>query len=149
MGKHRKHQKTPAFGGQPIAGKTPRFEVDPDEARAGVPAWRVRGLDLGGPFGWHDAGATDLRAVADKLGHFETMRWADIESAGSHAVEVGRLCAAAQKRLRELRQDDVDELFSLRLAGRARVWGFREGRLLRILWWDPEHAVCPAEKKHT
>ncbi len=61
-------------------------------------------------------------------------------------MEIAKLSAEARQRLVELRQDDVDELFSLRMTGRRRVWGFREANVLRFLWWDPDHQVCPVDK---
>lgn len=45
--------------------------------------------------------------------------------------------------------DDLDQLFSLRLTVRKRVWGIKEGNIFWILWWDPEHEVCKSHKKHT
>ncbi|MDQ2731557.1 MAG: hypothetical protein M3Y56_07855, partial [Armatimonadota bacterium] len=67
----------------------------------------------------------------------------------SHPVELGKLCKAAQDRLVEIRQDDAATLFSLRIGGQGRIWGVRDGPTLRILWWDPQHEVCPSLKKHT
>jgi hypothetical protein len=88
--------------------------------------------------------------VFDKLRSYESMPWRKIEGpTGSHFVDRGRLCREAQRRLAELRQDDVDQVFSLRITARQRVWGLRSGRVLKLLWWDPEHQVCPAPKKHT
>lgn len=68
----------------------------------------------------------------------------------NHSVEVGRLVPAARRRLSALRLDVLDEVFRLRLTGRERVWGyFPGGPALQILWWDPEHQVCPSHKAHT
>jgi hypothetical protein len=54
----------------------------------------------------------------------------------------------AQKRAKELEWDD-SELFSLRLEGKLRLWGRRGGAILYLLWFDPEHLVCPSRKKDT
>jgi len=40
-------------------------------------------------------------------------------------------------------------MYAIRLSGKKRVWGIREGRLFSLVWWDPEHTVGPSEKKHT
>ena len=48
-----------------------------------------------------------------------------------------------------IRQDDVDELMSFRLDSRGRVWCIQTGNIMRVLWWDPNHEVCPSFKKHT
>ena len=30
-----------------------------------------------------------------------------------------------------------------------RTGSIRHANIMRLLWWDPEHQVCPALKKHT
>ncbi len=77
------------------------------------------------------------------------MRWHDIERSGSHFIDVSALTKTARDRLAELGQDDEDELFSIRLTGRERVFGIRDRWIFKILWWDPDHQVCPSYKKHT
>ena len=78
------------------------------------------------------------------------MTWQEIlESRQHHPIEINRLCPAAQRRLAEISQDDIDDLISLRLGGRERIWGIRDGATLKLLWWDPDHQVCPATLKHT
>lgn len=77
------------------------------------------------------------------------MTWSEIEGRSSHAVKVTGLAREARARLDELRQDEVEELFSVRIIGRERIWGIRAGAVLHLLWWDPYHQVCPSPKKHT
>jgi hypothetical protein len=90
-----------------------------------------------------------LWEIHNKLSSFERMTWADIGRHGSHAISVEDLCADAQKRLRDLRLDDIDEVYSLRLTGKRRIFGIRDRHTLKILWWDPGHTCCPSQKKHT
>ena len=141
--------KQPAFGAvvKDLKNKKARLGADPGEAERSRPVWQVGSMDWDGPFG---CGAlTDSGAIRDLWAHlrdFESMSWVEIEQAGSHNVEVEKLSAEARERLVELRLDDIDELFSLRITGRRRVWGFRETNVLRLLWWDPEHQVCPSER---
>lgn len=89
----------------------------------------------------------EFKEVLSKLRAFETMTWPEIERAGSHYVECSRLIKDAQVRLAELHLDDFDQLFSLRLQGKPRMWGLRIGNVFSVLWWDPEHAICPSIKK--
>ena len=87
----------------------------------------------------------------------ETMTWAEIESqsggrnkgTNNHAIEVDKLSPKAQKRLAELGLDDIGKLFSLRAQGKIRIWGVRQANVLKILWFDPKHEVCPSPKKHS
>jgi len=91
-----------------------------------------------------------LASVLARLRDMESMTWQHIESStGSHLVAAESVCKAARDRLEEIQQDDVTNLFSLRMSGAGRVWGIRDGRVLVILWWDPCHQVCPSHKKHT
>jgi hypothetical protein len=94
--------------------------------------------------------ATVLENILPKIKAFESMTWSEIEGrTGSHFVEVDKIIPAAQRRLAERGQGDIDELFSLRLAGKPRIWGIRDRHILKVLWWDPGHQVCPSPKKHT
>lgn len=106
-------------------------------------------MDFDGPFGWHILTGDCVKDIQCKLGSFESMTWQQIEQAGSHNVAVEKLVKEARDRLVEINQDDLDELFSLRISGKERVWGIRDRSILRLLWWDPEHAVCPSQKKRT
>ncbi|MBK8980500.1 MAG: hypothetical protein IPM29_31750 [Planctomycetes bacterium] len=112
------------------------------------PSWNVQLLDHEGPFGWSHLKKRDvLGTILGKLSHFERMTWAEIQQgAGCHNVKLShpKFASEAHRRLREIGQDDIDELFSLRLNGKSRVWGILFGSVLRILWWDPEHNVCPS-----
>jgi hypothetical protein len=125
-------------------GKLPSNEQD-------KPAWRFYQLDWDGPWGWRDIEVEKWQEIFYKLGHFETRTWADIKGDGNnHAVEI-QSCPNPEvpKRLAEIHLDDIDELFSLRLSGKERVWGILEAHILKILWWDPNHEVWPSTKKHT
>lgn len=80
------------------------------------------------------------------------MTWSEIlvdSKKQNHTIPIPELSKEAQSRLREIGNDDIDTLISLRLSGKRRVWGIRTGSTLSILWWDPEHRVCPSKKKHT
>jgi hypothetical protein len=80
----------------------------------------------------------------------ESMTWGQVEGAtGSHFVEVDAIVPDAQRRLEEIGKDEQGRLFSLRITGEMRLWGIRDIAILRLLWWDPEHQVCPSHKKHT
>jgi len=85
----------------------------------------------------------------EKLHRFETMEETEIRAQGSHPVEISKLSKAAQTRLETIQHDDIDELMSFRLTGKQRVWCRMDNSVMLILWWDPEHAVCPSMKKHT
>ncbi len=90
--------------------------------------------------------------IYDKVVAFEQKTWNEIltnERKKNHEVSIGSISKEAQKRLRELQFDDIENLVSLRFSGRNRIWGIRFGSIFRVLWWDPDHEVYPSEKKHT
>ena len=102
--------------------------------------------------GWHGLDLHKLLEVRAKLANFESMTWNQILIDGkkkNHAIQINQLSAEARRRLTELRLDDIDELVSLGLSGKQRIFGIRDRDVLMLLWWDPNHRVCPARKKHT
>jgi hypothetical protein len=111
-------------------------------------SWQISMLDFEGP--WGEVDAETLRYIHGKLAQFETMTWAEINNpnTGCHPIKVKDLCSEAQKRLTEI-QITEEEIFSLRLSGKERLWGIRECHIFKILWWDPRHEVYPVSKKHT
>lgn len=90
--------------------------------------------------------------VFPKLSHFEMSDWNTIEREGygshgktkHHSISVSDIVPKAQKRLAELKLDDIDSLFSIRLSGKFRIWGIRKFGYLQVLWFDPNHEVCPS-----
>ncbi|MEL6899611.1 MAG: hypothetical protein AAFP07_01565 [Cyanobacteria bacterium J06606_4] len=109
-------------------------------------------LEMVDPYGWHETDAVTLKRIREKLGDFESMTWNQILVDGKkrhHSIRIDQIAKPALKRLREIEQDDIDRLVSLSLSGKQRVWGILEEGVLRLLWWDPNHKICPSHKKHT
>jgi hypothetical protein len=144
--------KNPKYLKEPQISKQPKTAADPTSYHGLNPAWQIGRMELVDPFGWHVITSDILDSIRTKLQHFESMTWAEILVVGkkrNHTVRVDQLCPKAQKRLKELRLDDVDEVVSLHLTGLQRVWGILNAGVLALLWWDPDHEVCPSEKKNT
>jgi hypothetical protein len=145
-------EKRPHFSKIPLGDKSVRVVENPESTESKTIVWHVKLVDHEGPFGWCGmAGKREMmRYIHDKLGNFETMTWAEIKAnKQNHQCPVAETSQEAQKRLREINLDQYDELFSLRLSGKERIWGIREQRVFRILWWDPKHQVYPSYKKYT
>ena len=123
--------------------------------------WAFSIVDQYGPWGWRtEAGRVWWSEILPKLQHFESMTWAEIlQAAGgrargnnSHFVQVGKLTKNAKDRLTDIGQDDVSDLFSLRLDATTRIYGIRDRRALKLLWYDPYHgkntrAVYPVRSR--
>lgn len=155
MAKRRRNNKA--------ANKNPQSAINPTRRKqpfAGAPSeqdnvaqisWRVSMMDLDGR--WSFDGAITKR-VLDKLAHFEKKTVDEWTSArGSQKVlkriPVENLCAEAQKRLQQIRRDDVDELWEFHLNARQRIWCVRYESTMYLLWWDPDHQVCPSALRNT
>ena len=138
--------KNPTHVETPSTGKNPRRQYEPSGTDHEPPVWKVNLLDREGEWTWLHIKAEKLKEVVlEKLKNFESMTWHSLQkSKQSHQVEINRLCSAAQKRLAIIGQADTDNLFSLRLSGKERIWGIRDRNILKIIWWDPKHQVCPS-----
>jgi len=108
---------------------------------------------------WGLCSCVDMRAMSKilkSLNSWEYQSWNDILTATSgkrngtrnHAISVGEIIKPAQKRLEELNLY-YDELYSLRLTGAERLWGIIEGGVFRVIWYDPNHEICPSQKLYT
>lgn len=113
------------------------------------PDFRTERMDLNGPWRWDNIEASHLQDLLQNVFCSQKLTWQALRDHGSHLIDVPQLISDAQKRLHEIAQDDVDQLYSLRLSGIKRVWGIKENNILWMLWWDPFHSICPSAKKHT
>ena len=112
--------------------------------------WEVSKIDVNGEWGWNQINCPDfLRNVWKKMRDFETMTWNQILGPNHHRIAVSDIIQPARKRLQELKYDDVDELVSFRLTSTQRLWAIQSEHLSQLLWWDPNHEICPSHKKHT
>jgi hypothetical protein len=158
-----KRPRTVSSPFEPAAGKVPRSIVEPSPRRIPLspaggtynsdhPSWRISKLEIVDPFGWQAIPRGKLYEVREKLAQFESMTWNEIlieSKKQHHSVEVWRLCSDARTRLAAIGLGDVETLVSLRLTAKERVWGVRQGASLLVLWWDPDHLVCPSLLKNT
>lgn len=95
-----------------------------------------------------------IKEIYPKLKEFESLTWREIETqtfgrknkTKHHSIEVSRLDDVARKRLKKLQLDDIDEVYSLRLEGKLRLFGLRKDNYFNLLWVDMDHQVCPVSK---
>lgn len=113
--------------------------------------WSFSLIDCDGRWGFHSICKNEFHhLVTSELKSKEGINWAELKSSGgSHSVERSKLIKAARDRLTDIHLDDIDELFSMRFSGKKRIWGIRDENVFKLLWWDPDHEICPAPKKHT
>lgn len=90
------------------------------------------------------------------LRSLETQAWGSILSNSNnkhHFIKVETLNQCAINRLSEL-HIEAESILSLRLQGQHRLYGYMDGRVFNILWFDLNHGdndtcVCRSNKKHT
>jgi hypothetical protein len=72
-----------------------------------------------------------------------------LSDAGCKPIPVESFSPEAKKRLKEIDLDDYDGLWELRVSGKPRVWGILNHNIFYLVWWDPDHKVCPSHLRHT
>lgn len=147
--------RKPRLERSPNQGKQPRIEQDPEDARF---RWRCDRPDFGGPWGWHLIHPCDLhQRVLKHLHDYEGMTWMELQknrkTGSGGSIPVRDLHQKAISRMSLLGIEE-EHLFEVKIDGFStypypRVWGFRSGQVLNILWWDPHHEVYHTEaNKH-
>jgi hypothetical protein len=146
----KKRSSGPRIATEPNTKKQPSIGnyFVPDDK--GPVLWSFSLVDCDGPWGFNNICKNELHTlVTNGFKDKEGLNWAMLKTSGSHNIEINKLIPSAQKRLAEKLLDDRDELFSMRFSGTKRIWGIRDGNVFKILWWDPNHEICPSHKKHT
>lgn len=139
----------------------PRKKVDDGVAAAPEPIdgqrfmWSVRSIDheYAGDWDWRldPKESKDLLELLEACG-MKTWREIKDEKTHSknnsrplhHSQQISTVCKEAQRRLEE-QQIEAVELFRLRHGNLKRVWGYLQGPVFHIVWYDREHKVCPTE----
>jgi len=144
-------------GAIPTANKTIRHSQTPEQVDHLRPAWGFRLIDLGlNDWNWNQVDYTAWIRLLKQLQSFESLTWGEIKLQTSgkrkgtrhHFIGLEKLEKAAKDRWIELHLDDYGEVYSLRMEGKLRIYGIREGRVLHLVWYDPHHGdtrgVCPS-----
>lgn len=131
-----------------------KCQEDPISYYKKSPLWSFKKLD-NGYSKWGLVHAKNLNQdVIEKLSAYEKMIWDDIiKSSGgrshgnnSHFENVSDLISEAQKRWRDLKLDEYDRVFSLRLSGLHRLYGIVDNGVFYIVWYDQDHEIYPRKK---
>ena len=111
-------------------------------------AWRFSSIDKGGEFAWPDSSAI-VNEIHKTLYGYDSMTWSEVKSKQCHSIPTQILSNSAKKRLEIIGKADAEKLFSFRVNARARIFAIRDNNVAKLLWWDPDHQVCPSILKHT
>lgn len=146
MARSNKHQPKKKSSIKPFTGKIPKSKkfVSHDQKCL---RWCFSHFDRKD---WHDDThrGDSFNSIGKHLRDFQGLTWADIKRK-EHPIKKDRLVREAQNRLGYLKQDDCDEVWRLQFAGLPRLWGIRHEDIFLVLWWDPQHKICPSQLKCT
>jgi hypothetical protein len=154
--KHPRPGAQPSMQRQPVAGAQVSLKKRPvpgpvDTQTSAYLVFGLQLLDHEGSYAWTEISSEHTKLIAEACKGWESMRADDVFAAkGNKPVPFGNLCSAAQARLRNIELEEYDgQWWELRVSGQRRIWGVRQRHVFYIVWWDPEHQVCPSKKKHT
>lgn len=134
--------------------KSPKHTENPESYYQQAPVWAFNLLDRNHPK-WGLSNIDNLYShIIEKLISYEGMTWDEIIKASggrshgnnNHFEDISSLSPAAQKRWRELNLEQYDRIFSLRLAGKHRLYGILLNGIFRIIWSDQCHEIYPLDK---
>lgn len=146
----RKKGKQPTQKIKPSEKLTPRGIKKAKETADSLIVWDTGIMDRGGRWSWNGIDPKIWwKNLCPAEKKFSTMKWSEISGKRHHPIKVNRLIQEARTRLNEIEQEDVDVLYSLSVGSKPRIWGIKDRSSFKVLWWDPDHEVCPAIKKHT
>ena len=113
-----------------------------------APEFRAGKMDVEGRWGWNNSNNSkfDMKLFLEKVFENQKLSWQELKNNGSHDVDLDKIITEARKRLEEIEQDEIAQLYSLRLSGKMRMWGIKDNNIFWILWWDPHHEICPSVK---
>ncbi len=132
-------------------------EHNPTAFRGEHPAWNFAACDTCfWPFSLKHVGNNFWTEILPFLQSLETMTWQEILNRSNnkhHLINTDTLNKIAKNRLYEL-HIEAEAVMSLRITGTHRLYGYLEGAVFHLLWFDTNHGdndtcVCRSRKKHT
>ena len=119
------------------------------------PVWMFHKCDLDFEK-WSIRNPNSFDKILSKLIAYENMTWNEIQSASggkapgngtnNHFENITQMSKEAQKRAEDIHLTE-DQLFSLRLSGKERLYGILDNGIFLIIWYDSEHEVYPSKTK--
>lgn len=137
--------------------KTPISLYDPNRFFDQTPVWSFSCCDFEHEKWGLCTGPECLDQVFRKLKAYEGQTWREIltDTSGrknntkNHEIETYKIIKEAQKRLDDINLSQYDTLYSLTITGEVRLWGIMNRGVYSIVWYDPEHEICPCQVRHT
>lgn len=87
-----------------------------------------------------------------KMAHCETMKVSELTVTRRLFKDYdvpGPLAGEAVRRLTELQLVDLTKIHRLEFTGTQRLYGVLRDNVFHVIWWDPDHKICPTSKRNT
>jgi hypothetical protein len=107
--------------------------------------WRFRHVDHDGPWGFDGVDTATFCAILKKLAVFESMTASEaFQGSPGKDYEIAEIPnKAVVRRLEAMGLGDQTRISRFQLQGLWRLYGFRQGNVFHVVWWDPEHEIWP------
>lgn len=134
---------------QVSGSKSPKNIEDPDSYYRKSPVWSFRLLD-NNYMKWGFVHTKDINlTIISKLQEYEGMTWGEVIKAtggrshgnNNHFENVSDLIPEARQRWKDLKLEEYDRVFSLRLTGEQRLYGILDNGTFKIIWFDQKHEI--------
>jgi hypothetical protein len=146
-----KSKKQPKIKDSPHPTKLPKVENHPSDDL--FPKWCFLLMDINwDKYGWEKLTSQQTSQLLKYISGTQSMKWNEIKKKNSKSgkynknVPTSEIIKVVQDRLKYLKMDDTDEIFSFHVTNMARIWGIKENETFKFLWYDPNHEICPTKK---
>jgi len=144
-------KKTIRAGKIPKGKKEVRIPSEADKFGEQLFKWRVNYsyIDLDHEeWGWSKLRVRDFFDIlVNRLHGYETMTWDDLLRRKScHPMPISEIETKAKDRLSET-CEGIDTLHQIDIDRRCRLWGYKGGQFLYLIWHDPHHTVCSIRRR--
>lgn len=135
--------KSPRSGAGPSLAKAPATVIDPDVLKHEPLSWGLKRLDLNCEWSWRKLDGQHIDRVHDELVSLEGRTLSDLlRERKVKDIPVAHLKPGPSTRLKQLRLEEAEVLWELRLPNKWRAWGLVERAVFYFLWWDEDEEVC-------
>ncbi len=113
--------------------------------------WRFTHADRESQWGLQHLTTDMWHAILERLTHFETMTVQELRESSVYTEYdlPSRMTPASLRRLEEMNLGDMTKIGRFRVWKQPRLYGFMEGNVFHVLWWDPQHEIYPWEPRNT
>jgi hypothetical protein len=135
----------------PEGEKRVRIPEEADRFGEQLFRWRVNYnyIDLDhGEWGWGKLQIVDFFDIlVNRLHNYETMTWHELLRRRScHPMPISKIEPKARNRLYK-KCEGIDTLHQIDIDRHCRLWGYKGGQFLYLIWHDPKHTVCLTRRR--